>query len=88
MPAVANPANDDLATWCAAVEAIEAVEAPRRAVFIVWDPLDPPEVHTLLSDASAADLQPLLRAVLARLERGETRMPVDGGVRWVDVEES
>ena len=55
-----------------------------RRVMIEFHPEYPPEELALFSDASAAHLVPVLRAALAKLEAGELRMPVDGGLRWVD----
>lgn len=65
------------------MDALEMVEPSHRAVVIVFDPLD--GVHQVYSNASEYDLAPLLRAVTARLRDGTLRMPVAGGVRWVDV---
>lgn len=67
------------------VDAIDLQLPPYKAVVVVFDPADPPEVHEVFSAAAAADIVPLLRAVVARLESGALRMPVDGGVRWIDV---
>jgi hypothetical protein len=67
-----------------AKEAIEGIEALGviKGVLVAFDPADPPEVHILYSNAAAADLVPLLHAVLAQLEAGVLRLPVEGGVRW------
>jgi hypothetical protein len=59
------------------------VEPSHRAVVLVFDPLD--GQHQVYSNASEYDLAPILRAVVARLRDGTLRMPVAGGVRWVDV---
>ncbi len=57
---------------------------PDRAVMVMFHPADPPERHVLFSNAAAVDLVPVLRAVLARLESGDLRMPAADGVRFVD----
>lgn len=69
------------------IDAIDVVVPPRQAVVVVFDPTDPSLLPVTFSTASASDLVPVLRVVLALLEAGALRMPVDGGVRWVDVVE-
>lgn len=56
----------------------------QRRAFIVFDPGDRTCID-LFCDASAADLVPTLKALIARIEEGSLRMPVTGGVCWVDV---
>jgi hypothetical protein len=68
-----------------AVEEIDVTCRPFKAVVITWDPAWDGSV--LYSNAAAVDLIPRLRAVLERLESGSLRLPVDDGVRWVDVTE-
>jgi len=58
---------------------------PHRAVVVVFNPADPPETHALYSNAAAADLVPVLKAVVALLESGVVRMATDGDVRFVEV---
>ena len=60
--------------------------SPVRCVLIEFHPEDFPEQLSLFSDASAAHLVPVLRAALAKLEAGALRLPVDGGLRWVEDE--
>jgi hypothetical protein len=69
----------------ALIDTLALVDPQRRAVVIEFDPAAGPERHTLCTNTSAADLVPLLRAVLARLESGTLRMPVTDAVRWVDI---
>jgi hypothetical protein len=69
----------------ALVDIIALVEPSHRAVVLVFDPLD--GQHQVYSNASEYDLAPILRLVVARLRDGTLRMPVAGGVRWVDVGE-
>ena len=64
--------------------ALTAGSSAARSVVIEFHPDDPPEQLALFSDASAAHLVPVLRAALAKLEAGELRLPLDGGLRWVD----
>jgi hypothetical protein len=63
---------------------LAAMWPPDKAVMVMFHPADPPERHVLFSNAAAVDLVPVLRAVLARLESGELRMPTGDGVRFVD----
>jgi len=56
-----------------------------RVAIVEFDVADP-EKHMLYSDAAACQLVPVLRAMLARLESGALRMPVDGRFRWEDVD--
>jgi hypothetical protein len=70
-----------------ALSDLAVLYGPKRACVIMFNPNDLPERHSLVSDASASDLVPLLKAVVARLESGALRMPLNGEVRWVDVEE-
>lgn len=67
------------------VEAIDVTCRPAKAVVITWDPAWDGSV--LYSNAAAVDLIPRLEAILERLKSGALRLPVDDGVRWVDVEE-
>ena len=62
-----------------------ASPSAKRAL-IEFHPEEPPEKLALFSDASAAHLVPVLRAALAKLEAGDLRIPVAGGLRWVDDE--
>ena len=68
-------------------EASEAIDAlgVRKAVFVVFDPADPPEELAVYSNAAAAQLLPALQAMVARIEAGELRMPADNETRWVDI---
>ena len=68
------------------VERVAKMWPADKAVVVVFRPADTPPRHTLFSNAAAADLIPVLRAVLERLESGTLRMPVTDAVRWVDVE--
>jgi hypothetical protein len=68
------------------VERIAKMWPTDKAIVVVFRPADPSDRSMLFSSASAADLVPVLRAVLDRLESGTLRMPVEAGVRWVDVE--
>ena len=56
-----------------------------RVAIVEFDVADP-EKHMLYSDAASCQLVPALRAMLARLESGALRMPVDGRFRWEDVD--
>ena len=67
----------------AAVAAIDALWPVNKAVVIAFNPSDAPEDHALYSNAAAASLLPVLKAMVARLEAGDLCMPVDGGLRWV-----
>jgi hypothetical protein len=70
-----------------AVENIDVTCTPRKAAVLVFDPLDPPDMAALYSNAAAVNLIPFVRALLARLESGALRMPVTAdGVRWVEGE--
>jgi len=66
-------------------EAIEAIDALGliKAVVVVFHPTDPPGEHVLYSNAAAAQLLPVLKAMVARLEAGDLRLPVDSRLRWV-----
>jgi hypothetical protein len=68
-------------------EAIEAIDAlgVLKAVVLVFDPADPPEEHAVYSNAAAALLLPVLKAMVARIEAGELRMPTDNDARWVTI---
>ena len=74
---------DDIAN-----EAIEAIDAlgVLKAVVVVFDPADPPEEHVIYSNAAAVQLLPVLKAMVARIEAGDLRMPVGNAARWVAVE--
>jgi hypothetical protein len=77
---------NDAIVAAAATGLIDTVAEPwRRAVVVVFEPALP-ERHALYANAAAADLIPVLKAVLERLESGTLRMPLEVGVRWVDVE--
>jgi hypothetical protein len=69
------------------VERVSRLSPPDKAVVLVFSPTDPPDQSALFSTAGAADLIPVLRSVLQRLESGALRMPVEAEVRWVDVPE-
>ncbi len=60
------------------------VAPTKKTAVIRFDLADAPEAHTLDCDAAAADLVPVLRALLARIEGGALRMPVTDGLRWVE----
>ena len=66
---------DDVANE--AIEAIDAIDALGviKAVVVVFDPADAPEEHVVYSNAGASDLLPVLKAMLARIEAGDLRMP-------------
>ena len=66
-------------------EAIEAIDALGllKAVFVVFDPADAAEEHVIYSNAAAAQLLPVLKAMVARIEAGDLRMPVANDARWV-----
>jgi hypothetical protein len=66
-------------------EAIDAVDALGliKAVVMVFDPSAPPEEHVIYSNAAAAQLLPVLKAMVARIEAGDLRMPVANAARWV-----
>jgi hypothetical protein len=66
-------------------EAIEAIDALGliKAVVLVFDPADAAEEHAVYSNAAAAQLLPVLKAAVARIEAGELRMPVVNEARWV-----
>jgi hypothetical protein len=66
------------------LELLAFVEPHCRAAVIVFDPAGWDGQGTLYSTAAATDLVPRLEALLARLRAGTLRMPVSGGVRWVD----
>lgn len=66
------------------VEEIDVTCRPAKVLVITWHPAD--DASDLYSNAAAAELIPRLRVVLERLERGALRLPVDDGVRYVDVE--
>jgi len=57
-----------------------------RVAIVEFNPADPADLSMLYSDAAACQLVPVLRAMLARLESGALRMPVDGRFRWEDVD--
>lgn len=65
------------------VDTLAVVEPLHRAVVIMFEPGDA-ERHVLYSNGAAADLVPVLRAVLERIEAGRLRMPVTDAVRWVE----
>lgn len=69
-----------------AIEAIDALGVLKGAV-IVFHPADLPEDHTLYSNAAAAQLIPVLKALVARLEAGDLRLDAGGGSRWVKTED-
>jgi hypothetical protein len=72
----------------AANEMIDAVDALGllKAAVVVFDPADPPEEHVIYSNAAAVQLLPVLKAMVARIEAGDLRMPVGNAARWVAVE--
>jgi hypothetical protein len=71
------------------VEAFHRRFSPDKAAMVVFRPGDPPAAATLYSNAAAADLLPVLRAVLARIEAGALRMPTTADtVRWVKIEDA
>lgn len=65
------------------IDILAMVEPSQRAAVITFHPDDPIR-HVLHSNAAAVDLIPMLRSLLLRLESGALRMPVNGGVGWVD----
>jgi len=72
---------DDVAS-----EAVEAIDALGfKALVIVFDPADALDEHFLYSNAAAAQLLPVLKALAAQIDTGDVRMPVDASVRWVAI---
>ena len=57
---------------------------PNRCVIIVFDPLAEAGDQAFYSNASAWQLTEVLSAALKQLASGSLRMPVAGGLRWVD----
>lgn len=68
-------------------EAIEAIDALGviKVVVVVFDPADAPETHVIYSNAGAAQLLPVLKAMVARIETGDLRMAASNEVRWVTI---
>jgi hypothetical protein len=69
------------------VEAVDVTCRPFKIAVLVWFP-EADGAADLYTNASATQLEPVLRAMGVRLESGSLRMPTLGGqVRWVDVGE-
>lgn len=70
------------------LDLLQFVPGEARGVVIVFDrlacPGSPDALGTLYSNAASFHLIPLFEDVLARLRAGTLRLPVNGGVRWVD----
>lgn len=68
----------------AAIDSIAVAGPALRVAIVVSGPMAAD--HAVYSNADAAQLAPVLQAVLARLESGTlVRLPVTDGVRWMDV---
>jgi hypothetical protein len=67
--------------------ALPSLTDHQRCAVVHFNRLEPPEFAALYGDLAAADLLPVLRALVARIEAGTLRMPVDGGARWTEAEE-
>jgi hypothetical protein len=66
------------------LELLALVEPGHRVAVIVFDPRACDGQATLYSTAGADDLWREFEALRKRLYVGTLRMPVSGGVRWVD----
>ncbi len=82
------PVSDRYLDWVVRdlVGAVDDACAPHKLAVVAFHPADEATEHVLYTNAAAEALVPVLRALLARLESGALRMPVDGGVLWVDPE--
>ncbi len=76
------------ATAAGMVEAFYRRFPSLKAILVVFHPDDAADAAALYSNAAAADLVPVLRALLERIESGALRMPATADtVRWVEIED-